>query len=210
MNPKKPSVFFFLLIAAVCSASPLRAGIVINMVESGPDVVATLSGSINTLTGATPYTTNNPTGMLSGFRASGPVMLFAFATQSGFPLINMNYYAFTNIPTNFGTSSDLKLASSSTASANMLFRNMASEALYIDPNYVLGTPVTGALTWNNQSFASLGVTQGSYLWSWGGDSMTLNIGAAPAAVPEPGTWAAAALLVGAAGYARLRKRAKVS
>lgn len=31
-----------------------------------------------------------------------------------------------------------------------------------------------------------------------------------AAVPEPGTWAAAALLVGVAGYVRLRKRAKVS
>jgi len=33
---------------------------------------------------------------------------------------------------------------------------------------------------------------------------------APEPVPEPGTWAAAALLVGAAGYARWRKRAKVS
>ena len=31
-----------------------------------------------------------------------------------------------------------------------------------------------------------------------------------AAIPEPGTWAAAALLVGAAGYVRWRKRAKVS
>ena len=32
----------------------------------------------------------------------------------------------------------------------------------------------------------------------------------PAAVPEPGTWAAAALLLGGAGFARWRKRAKVS
>lgn len=31
-----------------------------------------------------------------------------------------------------------------------------------------------------------------------------------AAVPEPGTWAAAALLAGTAGYVRWRKRAKVS
>jgi hypothetical protein len=30
------------------------------------------------------------------------------------------------------------------------------------------------------------------------------------AVPEPGTWAAAALLIGTAGYVRWRKRAKVS
>ena len=35
-------------------------------------------------------------------------------------------------------------------------------------------------------------------------------GAGPAAVPEPGTWAAAALLAGGAAFARWRKRAKVS
>jgi hypothetical protein len=32
----------------------------------------------------------------------------------------------------------------------------------------------------------------------------------PTAVPEPGTWAAAALLIGGAGFVRWRKRAKVS
>lgn len=79
-------------------------------------------------------------------------------------------------------------------------------------------------------------TNGSSL-SWGGGGnaqggsgktyMTLNYGTTwteilsfPAgfgaeietsqAVPEPGTWAAAALLVGTAGYVRWRKRAKVS
>jgi hypothetical protein len=35
-------------------------------------------------------------------------------------------------------------------------------------------------------------------------------GAGPAAVPEPGTWAAAALLAGGAGFMRWRKRAKVA
>ena len=35
-------------------------------------------------------------------------------------------------------------------------------------------------------------------------------GPGPAAVPEPGTWAAAALLVGGAGFMRWRKRAKVA
>lgn len=41
-----------------------------------------------------------------------------------------------------------------------------------------------------------------------GLNMIVNATAAP--VPEPGTWAAAALLVGAAGYARWRNRAKVT
>jgi hypothetical protein len=35
-------------------------------------------------------------------------------------------------------------------------------------------------------------------------------GSGGAPVPEPGTWAAAALLIGTAGYVRWRKRAKVS
>jgi hypothetical protein len=33
---------------------------------------------------------------------------------------------------------------------------------------------------------------------------------APAAVPEPGTWAAAALLAGGAAFMRWRKRVKVA
>lgn len=42
--------------------------------------------------------------------------------------------------------------------------------------------------------------------------ITQGLGPAPgpAGVPEPGTWAAAALLLGGAGFARWRKRAKVS
>jgi hypothetical protein len=35
-------------------------------------------------------------------------------------------------------------------------------------------------------------------------------GPGPAAVPEPGTWAAAALLAGGAAFMRWRKRAKVA
>ena len=37
---------------------------------------------------------------------------------------------------------------------------------------------------------------------------SFEVGAAP--VPEPGTWAAAALLAGAAAFMRWRKRAKVA
>lgn len=46
----------------------------------------------------------------------------------------------------------------------------------------------------------------------GGDTagFTLSSTAPPLVVPEPGTWAAAALLAGAAGYMRWRKRAKSS
>jgi len=200
----------FFLVVLFGAMAPLRAGIVINMVESGSDVVATVSGSINSLAGATSAGSNNA-GLYSGLRASGPTMSFGLATQSGFPLVTVNYYSVPVFPTSFGTGSTLQVATTSTASANMLFRNIADHTLYLDQAYVLGTPVTGTLTWAGKSFATLGVDQGSYLWSWAGDSITLNIGSvAPSPVPEPGTWAAAALLAGGATFMRWRKRAKVS
>lgn len=50
-----------------------------------------------------------------------------------------------------------------------------------------GAPLSGSSTFANQTLASLGVTPGSYVWTWGSganaDSPTLNI-IAPA-VPEP-------------------------
>jgi len=54
---------------------------------------------------------------------------------------------------------------------------------------------------------------GSYLgaFSVGASPTYMNFATtAPAAVPEPGTWAAAVLLAGGAGYIRWRKRAKVA
>jgi hypothetical protein len=46
---------------------------------------------------------------------------------------------------------------------------------------------------------------------WGPAQSTISSFEAPsAAIPEPGTWAAAALLVGGAGFMRWRKRAKVA
>lgn len=43
-----------------------------------------------------------------------------------------------------------------------------------------------------------------------GNDLNLTFTAAGAAVPEPGTWAAAALLLGAAAFIRWRKRARVA
>jgi len=48
------------------------------------------------------------------------------------------------------------------------------------------------------TFASMGLTPGSYTWSWGSglnaDSFTLNIVATPAGVPESGSTAFSMLL----------------
>ncbi|NCY23152.1 PEP-CTERM sorting domain-containing protein [bacterium] len=70
----------------------------------------------------------------------------------------------------------------------------------IDQSYVLGAPVTGTLTWNNQTFSSMGVAAGSYVWGWSSDSITLNV------VPEPSSFSLVALgLGGVIAWNRRRK-----
>ncbi|MBU3666781.1 MAG: hypothetical protein FGM15_13035 [Chthoniobacterales bacterium] len=202
-----------LIVPVVCllgAMAPLRAALIINMVESSSNVVATISGSINSWTGAgTPADGSGAMG--SGIRPGGTTSLVGFGNFVGFVSTNWYYYTASTFPTNFGPLDNFWTPSSASASTTMMFRaNVNTNNMYISKNYVLGTPVTGTLTWSNKSFATLQVTPGTYVWSWTGDSMTMNIGSPAPAIPEPGTWAAAALLVGGAGYVRWRKRAKIS
>ena len=48
--------------------------------------------------------------------------------------------------------------------------------------YVSGAALSDSMTFNNATFASLGVTPGTYVWSWGqgaNQRFTLIIGAVP-------------------------------
>ena len=78
--------------------------------------------------------------------------------------------------------------------------------------YQSGTPLgVSSATWNNASFNSLGLFEGSYVWSWGSganaDTYTLLIGSSTLPVPEPGTWALLMLGLAIAGALRLRRHA---
>ena len=55
--------------------------------------------------------------------------------------------------------------------------------------YISGDPLTNSMTFDNATFASLGVTPGTYVWSWGtglpNQNFTLQIGGA--GVPDGGS-----------------------
>ena len=175
-----------------------RAAITIYMEEVGSNVVATLSGAINSLPGAP--TQSGGVGVFSGVRPSGSTMAFGLSKFSGVQTVQMHYYTATTYPSNFGTSTSLLQANSSTASTTMMFRNLSSNNIIIDQSYVPGTAVTGTLTWNNQTFNSMGVATGSYVWGWSTDSITLNV------VPEPSSLSLVALgLGGLIAWNRSRK-----
>jgi hypothetical protein len=177
------------------------AGLIVTFEEVGADVVATLSGSFAAL----PTPANNANAILRN-RVAGGLPYFDATDQPSGTSVNLNDYPF--VPLNsfpdFGTSSTIINADTSTANTSV-FLNVARVSLV--PSYVPGTSFSGALTWTGQSFASLNLTPGSYVGTLSNaETVTFNIGSGPAPVPEPGTWAAAALLAGGAAFMRWRKR----
>ena len=77
--------------------------------------------------------------------------------------------------------------------------------LVVPVGYVSGSSLSTTATWDNASFASLGLTPGTYEWNWGSgadaDSLTLQIGPIDP-VPEPSSFLL--LGVGLAGLLFLR------
>jgi len=85
--------------------------------------------------------------------------------------------------------------------------------LYSASGFTLGGLVSQSTSTveNTELIWSTGLTPGLGDFSVGASPTYMNFATtAPAAVPEPGTWAAAALLAGGAGFMRWRKRAKVA
>ena len=64
-------------------------------------------------------------------------------------------------------------------------------------------------TYLGKTFASLGLTPGTYVYTWGAgghaDSFTIDI-TSTSAIPEPSTWAMMFLGFAGLGYAGLRRK----
>jgi hypothetical protein len=69
--------------------------------------------------------------------------------------------------------------------------------------YVSGNPLSGSSLYSGGTFRLLGVTPGTYTWTWGAsadDSFTLVV-----SVPEPSTWAMMLAGFGLLGFAAMRR-----
>jgi hypothetical protein len=92
--------------------------------------------------------------------------------------------------------------SSSDGDGIMLILAFSQAPLRVPEGYLSGSALSETSTYLNATFASLGMTPGEYVYSWGSgehaDTFTINIAASPPpAVPEPSTWAM--MLIGFAG-----------
>ncbi len=73
-------------------------------------------------------------------------------------------------------------------------------------SYTSGAALSGQSTFASQTFSSLGLTTGSYTWTWGSGANTGSAVLTIGAVPEPSTYALAAIATGVmAAIARRRK-----
>lgn len=115
-------------------------------------------------------------------------------------------------PTNFALNDVIGAGATWQAyGVNILFRRDTYQSADFGPGSYMGfrTPSNKygwlEVTWTS-STQQFQILSGAYESDPGVAILAGNTGGGPAAVPEPGTWAAAALLAGGAAFARWRKR----
>ncbi|MGE4178360.1 MAG: hypothetical protein AB7J34_00915 [Limisphaerales bacterium] len=186
----------------VALLSPIaEAVVVINVSQVEDEVVFSYSGSMNFTgdlkssagyTGASKFTPSAGTLALAGFQQGQ----FAYIDTYTAPASSL-------IP--FGSGGEV---SSVVLTSGSLFRivpyGVSGTTFQVMTNYSFGSPISGTAIFTG-TYASLGITAGTYTINTASDSMILNI----TAVPEPGACALTTVLLLSAGtvfHRRLRLR----
>ena len=165
----------FLSIAGVAAgltlaAVPAHAVYTITLTETGGKVVATGTGTINT------------TGLTSGGNAGSCMSSFINPTIVHICLGIGSQTTYTGVvisPGAFGTGNTYSNADSQSGDSVILYNN----SVYIQTGYVSGSALSSTSTWNGKTFATLGITPGTYTWTLPNDTIVLTTVAAVAATP---------------------------
>jgi hypothetical protein len=175
-----------------------NAAVTINIIETGSDVVATASGTLD-LTGLTSQ------GLL--FTSSMISSSFGYIGTGG-SFLGEAYSGFTG-PAAFGPNLNYTAAYLLTGPSPFAvngFGNGSGSPFVIVPYGSMGGNIKSSARFGNQTFASLGLTQGIYTYNSSADIVTINIGVS--AAPEPATWAMMIGGFGLAGGALRNRRRK--
>ena len=176
-----------LLIALVFACLGIRqsaqAGYIVTLQQVGPNVVATGSGAINLhgLTFSQSASPSNPGIIPRLYGAWGGGGIWTGPTSS-----SVDSYRGPSGPWGFGSGGST-LASSGSGDMVGIFTILLDGVLYVPRGYVSGTFLSGSATYSGKTFATLGVTPGTYVWTWGtgaNQNFTLQI---PVPPPPPVT-----------------------
>jgi hypothetical protein len=159
-----------IVLAWLLSVPSVKAGgYTVTLQQVGPNVVATGSGTIN-LTGLTFSQSSSvspemrPRLGLGGGQGCG---ILTGPTSSSVD----SYFGGLSGPTSFGSSIFERFASSGSGDMVGIFAASSIEfegiALSVPMGYVSGTALSDSATYSGRTFATLGVTPGTYVWMWG-------------------------------------------
>ena len=153
------SLIFTAVTASLFSVQPAQA-YTVTLEQMGADVVANGSGAIN----------------LTGLAFFGPGSFFITTLvpslgriSTGPPpsgLGSVDLYRVFSGPANFGSGGQHN-ATESLSSGNFVGIQASVNELFVPHGYMSNSALSSSATWTGATFASLGVTPGTYVWSWG-------------------------------------------
>jgi hypothetical protein len=168
------------------TADPAQAAYIVTFSETGIDVTASGSGAID-LAGLTFITSGATLSQVAP----------TFATEATGHAGNVDEYSGATGPFSFGPG---VFTSATTGAGDLVGIQVlrgGSGFIFVPKGYASGAPLSDTATYASQSFATLGLTPGVYLYNFGSgtdDSFTIKVGAP---VPELSNWAM--MLIGFAG-----------
>ena len=168
------------------SVRPAQAGYTVTRQQVGPDVVATGSGAIN-LHGLGLGFPNSVPQDPAISPSGSPVSIYTGANSS-----SVDVYAGPIGPTNFGNNIGRSASSGSGDMVGILSGYYIGNyigSLTVPKGYVSGTALSDTATYSGTTLAGLGVTTGTYIWTWGkntaNQNFTLKIPSFPPPTPTP-------------------------
>ena len=153
--------------------SAANAAVVINVVESGSDVIFSYTGQLD-LSGLT-ISGNGTWGGAGILFPDTGLFQPGSGTYDTYPIASL---------VSFGNQTFSQATSSSGANRFGLFPGMNGPELLVTQGYVSNSSLSGGITYSG-SFSSLGLTQGVYTTNLPSDTITMNIGAVPVPAPLP-------------------------
>jgi hypothetical protein len=149
---------------------------VVTLQQVGSNVVATGSGALD-LSGLIDI------GSDFGGPVIGPSLAFIVTGSTGF-FEDFSGFSTISGPTSFGSGGGMPAFG---GTGDHVGINGVEQLLFVPRNYVSGSPLSDSATYPFQTFASLGVTPGTYVWTWGtgpDQSFTLDV---VATAPDTGS-----------------------